>query len=189
MRSSLFAALVAGGFLLVAAPAPAADEYRIDDMHNAVTFRISHMGLSWVYGRFNDISGTCTIDRGDPAACSFSMTIKAESIDTGNKARDTHLRSPDFFNVKQFPLLSFKSTTVKPAEGGYEVTGDLTMHGETKPVTFTLKGGKTVEFMGMQRTGFTTSFILKRSEFGITKGLEAVGDEVHVEISFEAIKR
>ena len=118
----------------------------IDAAHSSVTFKISHIGLSYVHGRFNDFAGGFTLDSGDPAKSSFKLNIKSQSMDTNNAGRDTHLRSPDFFNAKQFSSISFTSTAVKPVEGGYEVTGDLKLHGETKPVTFTLKGGSTAEF-------------------------------------------
>src|SRR5262245_8191248 len=99
--------LLALALLLSAAAAsraPAADEYAVDAMHTGVTFKISHLGLSWTYGRFNDVSGSFTI--GESAdKCSFALTIKAESVDTGNKKRDEHLRSPDFFNAKQYPVI------------------------------------------------------------------------------------
>lgn len=120
------------------------------------------------------------------------MNIKSESVDTNNQGRDNHLRSPDFFNVKQFPTISFASTTVKPIDGGYEVTGDLTIHGATKPVTFSLKGGGTAEFpRGVQRTGYSTELVLKRSEFGVGQRMPApvLGDDVHISISFEATKK
>ncbi len=82
------------------------------------------------------------------------------------------------------------STSVKPVEGGFDVSGDLTMHGETKPVTFTLKGGRSAEFpRGVKRTGYSTEFVLKRSEFGVGRPMPALGDEVQVSISFEATKK
>jgi polyisoprenoid-binding protein YceI len=174
-------------FAAVSVRARAAEEYGIDAMHTAVNFKISHLGLSWTHGRFNDVSGGFVLD-GERA--SFELSIKPESVDTGNAKRDEHLRSPDFFNVKQFPALTFKSTAVKPVKDGYEVTGDLTLHGTTKPVTFTLLGGRKAEFpKGMQRTGFTTDLVIKRSEFGMDKMLQAIGDEVHIAISFEGVKK
>src|SRR5205823_755526 len=104
----------------------------------------------------DDFNGTFTIDPDDPGKSSFELSIKTTSVDTNNKKRDDHLRSPDFFNAKQFPLITFRSTSVKPAEGGFEVTGELTLHGATRPVTFPLKGGRAAEFpKGVQRTGFT----------------------------------
>jgi polyisoprenoid-binding protein YceI len=189
MRTGLLATILAFSVVAFAvAPAPA-DDYAVDPMHTAITFRISHLGLSWTYGRFNDVSGSFTLD--DPANDGFALEIKTDSIDTANKQRDTHLRSPDFFNVKQFPVLSFKSTAVKKlGESDYEVTGDLILHGVTKSVTFPLKGGRKAEFpKGVQRTGYTTELTLKRSEFGMDKMLQAIGDQVHISISFEGTKK
>jgi polyisoprenoid-binding protein YceI len=169
--------------------ARAADEYAVDAAHAGVNFKISHLGLSWVYGRFNDFAGNFTIDP-EAGKCSFELTIKTESIDTANQKRDEHLRSPDFFNAKQFPTIAFKSTSVKANKDGYEVTGDLTLHGTTKPVTFPLLGGKSAEFpKGVQRTGFSTDLTIKRSEFGIDKFGMAIGDVVHISISFEGTKK
>jgi polyisoprenoid-binding protein YceI len=171
-------------------PARAADDYTIDGMHTGVTFKVSHIGLSWTYGRFNDVSGNFTIDPEAPAKSSFNLTVKVESVDTGNAKRDGHLRSPDFFNVKQFPLMTFKSTSIEAIKGGFKVTGDLTLHGETKPVTFSLLGGRTAEFpKGIKRTGYSTDLTLKRSDFGMDKMKEAIGDDVYVSISFEGVKK
>ena len=138
-----------------------------------------------------NFSGNFTIDSSDPAKSSFALSIKTESVDTNNAGRDKHLRSPDFFNVKQFPAITFTSTAVKAIEGGYEVTGDLTLHGETKPVTFSLKGGKTAQFPpGVQRTGFSTSqIVVKRNDFGVGKPMPVLGDDVYVSISFEGTKK
>src|SRR5258708_35450568 len=127
-------------------------------MHTAATFKIAHVGLSWTYGRFNEVTGAFTVDAADPGKTSFTLNIKTESVDTNNKKRDDHLRSPDFFNVKQFPAITFKSTKVALAKDkSYVVTGDLTMHGETKSISLNLKGGKEVEFpKGTKRVGFPT---------------------------------
>jgi polyisoprenoid-binding protein YceI len=170
----------------------AADNYAIDPMHSGVSFKISHIGLSWIHGRFNSHSGSFAIDPADPSKCTFEMKIDADSIDTNNKQRDGHLRSPDFFNVKQFPAISFESTGVKAIKDGYEVTGNLTMHGVTKPVTFALVGGQKAEFpKGVQRTGYSTELIIKRSEFGVGKEqfAGALGEDVHVAISFEGMQK
>jgi len=186
--SSLVVALAS--VLTSAASGFAADNYALDASHSGIRFQISHAGLSKTYGRFNDVAGKFTIDTADPAKSSFEVTVKIESIDTGNKQRDDHLRSPDFFNAKQFPALTFKSTKVAKAKDGLEVTGDLTLHGVTKPVTMTLTGGKTAEFpKGTPRTGYTTSFTIKRSDYGMDKSLPAVGDEVEIDVSFEGVKK
>lgn len=166
-----------------------ADDYNVDPAHSGVAFKISHLGLSWTQGRFNTFDGAFRVDR-DPSKCAFAFNIQTESIDSGNAKRDEHLRSPDFFNTKQFPLITFKSTAFTPVDGGYEITGDLTLHGVTKAVVFEVKGGGSAEFpQGVQRTGYTTNFVLKRSEFGMNTMTGPVGDEVYVSISFEGIKR
>jgi polyisoprenoid-binding protein YceI len=184
-----FPAVLALALIAVAAQAHA-DDFTVDDAHSSVGFKIQHLGLSWIQGRFNEVAGNFTINKDDASKSLFSLTLKAESIDTNNKNRDNHLRSPDFFNAKQYATINFKSTSVKAVDGGYDVKGDLTMHGETKPISFTLKGGKEAEFpKGAHRTGFSTELTLKRSEFGMDKMLNAIGDEVQIAVSFEGVKK
>ena len=167
-----------------------ADDYTIDPAHSSISFKISHAGISNVHGRFNAFSGKFALDSSDPTKSSFTLNIKPESIDTNNAVRDNHLRSPDFFNVKQFPTISFKSSSVKAVEGGYEVTGDLSLHGSTGPVTLTLKGGGMAEMpKGVQRTGYVTDFIIKRSEFGVGKPGPGLGEEVFVSVGLEGTKK
>lgn len=170
----------------VSASAALADDYAIDPVHSSVTFKAEHMGISWVHGRFNTFSGSVSYDKTSPAKSSFEMTIKADSVDSGNKQRDAHLASPDFFDAKQFANITFKSTSVKPGKDGLEVEGDLTMHGTTKKIKFLLKGGKEVDGRGGKKViGFWTDLTLKRSDYGM-KEMQGLGDEVPVSISFEA---
>jgi polyisoprenoid-binding protein YceI len=173
--------------------ATSADSYALDPAHTSATFKIEHLGISWVSGRFNDVSGKCAIDKAAPTQSTFEMTIKPASIDTNQPQRNEDLRSTNFFNVKEFPEMTFKSTSVKKAadgDGVYEVTGDFTMHGMTKPVTFVLRGGKEAEFpKGTQRIGFFTEFSLKRSDYGMDKMPTAIGDVVKITVSFEAVKK
>jgi polyisoprenoid-binding protein YceI len=192
MRKNLVAMALATCAMTGIGMVAAGDDYAFDPAHSGVTFQIRHADLSWIPGRFNEFSGECTIDTADPAKSSFKMTIKPDSVDTNNAKRDGHLKSPDFFNTKQYPSIDFVSTEVAPIEGGYKVAGNLTLHGETKPVTFDLKGGNMTEFpKGMPRTGYTTQFKVKRSDFGIAKkiGEKMLGDDVWVTISFEATKK
>jgi polyisoprenoid-binding protein YceI len=190
--SKRFAGFLLAAAVLVsgAAPLQAADSYAVDGMHSCVTFKISHLGLSWVHGRFNEFTGTFTLDD-DPARCAFELTIKVASIDTANKKRDGHLNSPDFFNAKQYPDITFKSTAVKAIKDGYEVTGDLEMHGVKKPVTFKFLGGRKAEFpKGVQRTGYSTELTIKRSDFGmVDKQPGFLGDEVPIAISLQAVRK
>ncbi len=176
--------------LATSSPAIAADQYALDPAHAAVVFRIEHLGMSYTYGRFNHVQGKTTVDAQNPSASSFSLTIKSDSIDTGLKKRDDHLRSPDFFNVKQFPVITFQSTAVHATDDGYRVTGDLLLHGVTKSVTVELtKMGQGDDPWGNYRIGFATELTIKRSDFGMTNMPEAVGDDVHLMISFEGLRQ
>ena len=167
-----------------------ADEFAVDGAHAGVNFKISHLGLSWIQGRFDEFGGQFTIDSANPEKSAFELSINPASIDTNNQKRDEHLRSPDFLNAKQFPVMTFKSTAVHPVKGGYEVTGDFTMHGVTKPMTLELVGGRTAEFpKGVTRTGYSAEFALKRTDFGIDKFQPGVGDKIYVAVSFEGTKK
>lgn len=183
MRSLLAVALVAG---LAAARG---DEYAIDQAHAAFDFRIQHLGLSWTSGRFGAVEGSFRIDP-DPSKSAFAVSIKTDSIDSGNKQRDDHLRSPDWFDAKQHPTITFKSTAVKKVEKGYEVTGDFTLHGVTKPITLVLEGGGEAEFpKGVKRTGYTGTTSIKRSDYGMKGMVGPISDEVQLWVSFEGIKK
>jgi polyisoprenoid-binding protein YceI len=172
------------------AAARAADTYTLDLAHSSMTFMIQHLGISFVHGRFNDFSGTFTIDKENAGKTQFEMTIRADSIDTNIKKRDDHLRGPEFFDIKKFPEMTFKSTKVEALDGGYKVSGDFTMHGVTKSISFDLKGGKTVEFpKGTQRTGFATAFILRRADFGINALPDGIANDVNIFIGFEGVKK
>lgn len=185
-RFELAAALLT--MAMSGAAAWAADDYTIDGAHTSVYFKVSHGGFSDTHGRFNDVSGKFTIAAG-AAQTAFNLTIKTDSVDTGNAQRDTHLRKPDFFNSPQYPVITFKSTSVKGNRQSYEVSGDLTMHGVSRPVKFTLKGGKVAEFpKGVERTGYSATLDIKRSDFGMDKMLEAIGDEVHISIGIEGTR-
>jgi polyisoprenoid-binding protein YceI len=191
IAASALLALASLGTLLAdrSAAAPPAAAYVVDPVHSSVIFRVHHFGAGYFYGRFDDVSGKVVLDDQDPAKSSVDVEIKAESIDTNNAKRDGHLRSPDFFNAKQFPTISFKSERVrKSGEEGYEVEGKLTLHGETRPLaaTFTRTGtGKGPD--GKVRAGGETTFTVKRSDFGMKYMPEGIGDEVRLTVSLEAI--
>lgn len=167
-----------------------ATTYTIDNSHTSLIFAVSHLGFSDTYGRFNKISGTVAWDASAPAASKFDVTIDANTIDTNDAKRDDHLKNADFFNVKQFPLITFKSTKVVEDGDKVSVTGDMTMHGVTKPVTLSLtklKEGAT-PFKDV-RIGFRGTTTLKRSDFGMNGMQGGIGDEIAIMLSFEAIKK
>jgi polyisoprenoid-binding protein YceI len=177
-------------FLALAVPSARADDYAIDQDHTSVSFQIAHLDLSYVHGRFNQTSGTFTVDRANPEKSRFEVVIPVDSLDTNNKKRDTHLLGTDFFDARKYPQITFRSKSVKAVKEGFEVSGDFTMHGITRPITFTLKGGKEAEFpKGVQRIGFSTELVIKRTQFGMDKLVGPVGDEVYIAISFEGVKK
>ena len=170
--------------------ASAADEYDYDLVHSSVSFKARHLDISWIHGRFNEVEGKFSLDRENPSKSTFALTIKTDSVDTANKARDEHLRQPDYFDTKQFPTIEFKSTSTKAIEGGYEVTGDFTMHGTTKKVTIVLMGGKEHDFKGTKRVAFSTELSLKRSDFGFDKNaIGPIGDEALILIDCEGVRK
>lgn len=170
--------------------AVAADEYAYDAVHSSISFKARHLDISWIHGRFNEAEGKFVLDRENPAKSTFTLSIKADSVDTANKMRDEHLRQPDYFDTKQFPTIDFKSTSVKPIDGGYEVTGDFTMHGKTKKVTLTMKGGKEHDFKGVKRVAFSTELSVKRSDYGFDPtAIGPIGDEALIFIDCEGMRK
>lgn len=171
------------------AAAAAAAKYEVEDSHASVYFKIRHMGVSYTYGRFNDIDGSFTL--GEPSEVAFDIIVKTASVDTANASRDNHLKSPDFFNAEQFPMIRFKSTKVEKDGDGYKVTGDMTMLGKTRSITVDIDVATPIEDRrsGKMRGGFDTEFTIKRSDFGMTKFVDAgtVGDEVKLGISMEGL--
>lgn len=187
MRRSLL--LVLG--LALATPAFAADTYDIDDSHTSVLFSVQHFNAGWVYGRFNEISGSFTWDAAKPADITFDVTIPTTSVDTDNAKRDDHLRSPDFFSSKEFANLTFKSKSVtKKGPTTYSVTGDLTLHGVTKPITVDFEyTGEGDDPWGGHRMGLLGTFSIKRSDYGITTMPDGLSDEVRITVSLEGTKK
>jgi polyisoprenoid-binding protein YceI len=172
-----------------APPAADADTYIVDPVHSSVIFKVSHMNVSNFYGRFNDAGGTISIDTKNPAASSVDVQIVSESVDTHSEARDKHLRSADFFSVKEFPKISFKSKSVKKVDDhNYEIAGELTLRGVSKPLTVKAAQtgtGKNPQ-SGAASIGFETTFTVKRSDFGVKYGAGALGEEVQLTVALEA---
>ena len=187
-------AALAAGFFAVSRPAhsaPPAATWQGDPAHSFVIFKIRHLGTSWVYGRFNE--PVVSLEAGDEGAGVTAVTFaaKTENVDTGVAKRDQHLRSPDFFNAKEFPEITFKSTAAKAIDPDTtEVTGDLTLHGTTKPVT--AKVVRVGHGKGMKKediAGYEATLTLKRSDYGMSGMVGPVGDEVMLTIAVEAARK
>ena len=171
--------------------------YAIDPAHSQVDFGIKHMGISNVHGRFAIKEGTVDLDPGNLTDSSVMATIDVTSVDTGVAARDGHLRSPDFFDTAKYPTATFKSTKITKAGDSYDVVGDLSLHGVTKPVTLHMEA-PSKEQIGMDKLphrGFTATTTLHRQDFGLTwngtlkSGDNMLGDDVKMEFDIEAAKK
>lgn len=169
-----------------------AGTYAIDATHSNVEFAVKHMMITTVKGRFGDVKGSVTIpESGSPAV---DVTIAAASIDTRTEARDTHLRSADFFDVETYPELRFVSTKIRRTDDGYTLTGDLTIKGITKPVTLTVtEEGAGVDPWGNHKVSFSATGKINRTDFGLTwnAALEAggvlVSEEVRISVDAQLV--
>ena len=167
----------------------AAGSYKVDGVHSAAIWNIQHAGVGTSWGRVNDAAGTFKV-ADDGSLASVEITLDLTKIDTANAKRDEHLKGPDFFNVKQFPTMTFKSTSIKKGDaGGFEVTGDLTIKGTTKSINVTLtKTGENEAPQLGHRVGYDTSFTLARADYGVDYMPGMLGKDVKVFISLEGVK-
>ena len=176
----------------------AGPDWQIDPSHSAAQFSVKHMMVSTVRGDFQKLSGTVALDDKDLKKSVVNVEIDVDSIDTREPKRDGHLRSPDFFDAAKFPKITFKSTRVEQAGvGKYSVTGDLTMHGQTHPVTLTVDGpsAPAKSPFGTTVRGVSATGKLSRKAWGLVwnKAIEAggvmVGDEITLQIDAELVAK
>jgi polyisoprenoid-binding protein YceI len=177
--------------MLALGAAAQADTLKIDPVHSTVGFKIRHLFAN-VTGRFTDVSGVINVDADHPENASVAATIGIKSIDTATPKRDQDLRGSNFFDADKFPAMTFKSTKVDAKGQEADITGDLTLHGVTKPVTLHVKFlGKGPGMMGGVTTGWEATGSLKRSDYGLTwsktiEGTQLVGDDVDIDLEITA---
>lgn len=185
-RIALAAAMSLAATTAFAAPAT----YTLDPAHTQVVLQWNHFGFSNPTAQFGSVEGTLHYDQADPTKSSVEVSIKVDSINSNVAKFNDHLKAEDFFDAKQFPLATFKSTKVeKGAKDHLKVTGDLTIHGVTKPTTLDVKVNKVGDhpMAGAPAVGFDAKTMIKRSEFGIGKYAPNVSDDVKVAITVEAV--
>ncbi|HSC83939.1 MAG TPA: YceI family protein [Pseudomonas sp.] len=191
MLKQSLAALTLGAALF-AGQAMAAD-YAIDKQgqHAFITFKVSHLGYSFVYGSFKDFDGSFSFDAKAPEASKVNVTINTASVDSNHAERDKHLRSADFLNVAKNPTATFASTSVKSTgEGTADITGNLTLNGVTKPVVIAAKFiGEGKDPWGGYRAGFEGHTTLKLKDFDIQKDLGPASQEAELIISVEGVRQ
>jgi polyisoprenoid-binding protein YceI len=169
--------------------------WKIDTAHSTVEFAVKHMMFTTVKGRFTDVSGTVEFDETDPSDGRADITIGAGSIDTRDAQRDAHLKSADFFDVETYPTLRFVGTDVEGTPQHFTLSGDLTIHGVTRPIALDVRfEGKGKDPWGGERYGYTATAQLNRKDFGLTwnAALETggwlVGDEVKITLDLQLIR-
>ena len=193
MYKIMIVSVVAMGGLLGAVasqetPAAKVETWKIDSVHSSTLFRIQHAGAGRFWGRFNDVTGTVDWPRDNAAAPGFDVTVAVESVDSGNAKLDGHLKSPDFFNAREFETMTFTSTGGERVDDTHwKVTGELTMLGVTKPAT------AVIEFTGLRgnpvlaKAGWEAVFEINRSDFGMNWGVDrgALSDDVIIIVALE----
>jgi polyisoprenoid-binding protein YceI len=167
VKSTMLVGLV-GGIAMTLTGAVQAADYEIDPTHSFVEFKIQHLGYSWMYGRFNGVTGSFRYDADKPADSAIEVTVDTKTIDTNHAERDKHLRSGDFLAVDEFPKATFKSTGYTGDANGGKLAGVLTVHGVEKPVEIDLKKvGEGQDPWGGYRAGFVGTYTMTRKDFGI----------------------
>jgi len=186
-RQSLFALLLG---LVMAFPVAAAD-YKIDDAHSFIVFRIQHLGFSWLYGRFNTLEGSYSFDEARPADARVKVTIDTASIDTHHAERDKHLRTKDFFYVEKYPEATFVSTGYKPTGKDKGIlSGNLTLRGVTKPITIAVtQVGAGDDPWGGYRRGFSGTTTITLADFGIPYDLGPAARTAELMLTVEGIRQ
>ena len=181
-RNALFACLIA------ACPSVYSADYVLEPVHTQILFFCDHLGFSKSQGEFLKFSGRFTFDPDNLQASKAEVTIDANSIDMDHEKWNDHMRNEDFFNVNKFPTIEFKSTKVEvESEQTAQVHGDLTIIGQTHPVVLNVKYNKSGvhPFSGNYISGFSATTTIKRSRYGMTYGLPALGDDVEIRLEIE----
>ncbi|MGC9224368.1 MAG: YceI family protein [Terracidiphilus sp.] len=186
---------ILGGILALAAPLALAQTstWVSDPNHSEVDFSITHMSVSKVHGRFGGVKATIVYNQADVTKSTVTATIGIGTVDTGVESRDQDLKSTDFFNIDAIPTATFSSTSVAKNGSHLTVTGNLTLHGVTRPVVLDVEGpnGSMTDPVGHVHTGFSATTTIDRTAFGIGTRFPAtlLGDMVALDIELEAIKQ
>jgi polyisoprenoid-binding protein YceI len=195
--------MIAAGILALAAPMAVArasgttsantSTWVSDPAHSEVDFVVTHLSISKVHGRFGKVAATLQYDAADVSKSSVTATIDVGTVDTSEEARNTHLKTPTFFDVVKFPTATFASTSVEKSGAGLTVNGNLTLHGITKPVVLKVEGpmGPVPGMDKKQHAGFSATTTIKRADFGIGTSMPAsmIGDEVQLTIELDVAKQ
>jgi polyisoprenoid-binding protein YceI len=189
--SLLVSGLLLGGMLQLTL---AMDNYQVDKSHSEISFSVRHMVLSKTKGEFDDFTVDINLDQKNIEKSSVKVVIQTSSINTDDAKRDKHLRSPDFMDVEEFPVITFDSKSIRKDGKNFIATGDFTLHGVTKEIELPFVLNGPVEAWGKDHIGVETEIVINRQDFGVSwsktmdGGGLVVGDDVSIDISLEAVK-
>ena len=170
-----------------------AGTYKLDPGHGKITWKVNHLGFSTYIGQFINVSADLTLDPANPSASTLTATVPLADVAPNDDGLKAHLQTPDFFNTAEFPTATFVAKSIvvddeDPTEA--DVTGDLTLHGVTRSVTMDVQFNQAGPSMGnTYKVGFDGEATIRRSEFGMSYGLPAIGDEVELHIEGEFVKQ
>jgi polyisoprenoid-binding protein YceI len=195
-KSSILTIAFIAFILFVQAPLSPAfgqttSNWEIDPAHANAQFRVSHLGISKVQGEFTHVTGTVQLDETDLTKSVVNATIDTAAVYTRNESRDKDLKD-NFFEVTKYPTMTFVSKSItRGADGKLQVTGDFTLHGVTKPVTFVVEGPSDAikDPWGNQRRGASATATIHRSDFGITKYPGVIGEDIAITLDIEFVKK
>lgn len=190
IHRTLISLTLAGSLLGAGNALAAPEQYKVDETHSFVNFSISHLGFSYLKGRFNDLSGEFIYDAETPANNTITMEVKTASIDSNHAERDKHLRGKDFLNVDKYPVATFKTTSFEPKGEDGVLTGDLTLHGVTKPIEVDVNFvGAGQDPWGGYRRGYTGSTTIKRSDWGMSYNLGPAAETMKLTFVIEGVRQ
>ncbi len=189
IRRTLLGLAVAG--LLVIAPSGAlAAKYVLDPTHSFINFKISHLGFSWLLGRFNSLSGEMEFDPENLEASQISVLVDTTSYDSNHSERNIHIKGEDYLNVKKYPEARFVSTGYKGDGKGGVLSGKLTLHGVTRDIQFEVKKiGEGDDPWGGYRAGFEGSVVILRTDYGMKSNLGPLANEVYLDLFIEGVRK
>ena len=166
-------------------------DFIIDPEHSSIVFRVKHLGITFVSGRFNRAMGRYVSPSGETGKAEIDIRVRVLDINSGNAVRDEHLRSPDFFHAEKYPWITFKSVSIESLNAdSFRVAGDLSFHGVTRRITIeALKTDNREDGQGQIRTGFQATFTIRRSDYGLKHMLGGIGDRVELTVNVEGVQK
>jgi len=167
-----------------------ADSYKLDPTHSFINFKVSHLGISWLLGRFNNLTGELKFDAANPQASRISVQIDPASLDSNHSERNIHLKGAKYLDVKNYPSASFVSTAYQGDGVSGLLSGKLTLHGVTKDITFEIrKVGEGKDPWGGYRAGFEGTVSILRTDFGMESNLGPLANTVYLDLFIEGVRQ